>query len=276
MCCAVDGTKGLQNLWDNLGLMHRDIAPGNFLMNVLEDTPKGMRGFVIDLGLSAIVRSEKNAHFLQNAVTAVHDHRTVHHDLEAIFRLLLCECLQAMREHQEGLAKPERLTMEAMSGLQLLEALRDPNPSTVHSAKLNFLTFPEDIIGLSRRHAALQPFLIEYAKLCCQTLLAEARGEKGEEKLLTFTKVVELMDKTIAELPDDPPPYHPPRLQLPPHRGLSLDQHRFQNQSDHVNHPQKWNRRIKAMNRSARKADHVQRRWCRNSHSRYFYLIWRP
>ncbi|KAG9022874.1 hypothetical protein FRB95_014053 [Tulasnella sp. JGI-2019a] len=224
MCCAMDGTKGLQSLWECLGLIHQDIAPGNFLMNTLEDAPEGMRGFVIDLGLSVMVRSEKNAHFLQNLATTVHDHRTgtlpfmatqlledlhcehrIHHDLEGVFWLLLCECLQAMREYHEDLVKPENLTaeaMEAMPGLVLLESLRDHNPSTVAGAKLSFLTFPQQKIRLDGRHAALQPFLIEYAKLCYQTLLAESRGE---EKLLTFTKVVKLMEKTIAELPDDPP-----------------------------------------------------------------------
>ncbi|KAG8998292.1 hypothetical protein FRB94_006948 [Tulasnella sp. JGI-2019a] len=221
---APDGTKGLRNLWDYLGLIHRDITPGNFLINVSDNAAKGMRGFVIDLGLSAIVRSEKNAHLLQNAITTVHDHRTgtlpfmavqllqdmhcehmVHHDLEAVFWLLLYESLQAMREYQEDLAKPERFTleaMEAMPGLLMLETLRDPNPSTVRSVKIELLTFPKNFVILNGRHAVLQPFLIQYAKLCHQSLLVET----WEKKLLTFDNVVELMDKTIAELPDDPPP----------------------------------------------------------------------
>ncbi|KAG9009223.1 hypothetical protein FRB93_005719 [Tulasnella sp. JGI-2019a] len=213
----------LWNLWERLGLIHRDVAPGNFLMNVLENAPEGMRGFVIDLGLSVMMRSDKNAHLLQNLVTAVHDHRTgtlpfmatqllqdsccehgIHHDLEAVFWLLLCECLQAAREYQEDLAQPlggfTEQMMESMPGIRLLEKLRDPDPDNVVGAKLRFLGYPEINIQLYGRHAALQPFLIEYAELCYES----SRAKPGkEEKLLTFEKVVELMKRTIAKLPDD-------------------------------------------------------------------------
>ncbi|KAG9037518.1 hypothetical protein FRB95_005100 [Tulasnella sp. JGI-2019a] len=227
--CALDGIKGVQNLWERLGLIHRDISSGNFLMNILENAPEGMRGFVIDLGLSVMVRNEKNTNYLQDCITDVHDHRTgtlpfmaiqllknpeceheVHHDLEAIFWLLLCESLQAMREYQIDEAAPRggftEEMMASMPGLQILEKLRDHDPVNVQGAKANCLAYPKHNIQLDGRHAALQPFLIEYAKLCFKSSQAEL-GE--EEELLTFDKVVKLMERTIAGLPEDPPPPSP-------------------------------------------------------------------
>ncbi|KAG8994797.1 hypothetical protein FRB94_009654 [Tulasnella sp. JGI-2019a] len=193
-------------------------------MNILENAPEGMRGFVVDLGLSVMVRNERNADLLQGFITAVHDHRTgtlpfmaiellqnplcehgIHHDLEAVFWVLLCESLQAMREYQEDLAKSQNgLTeemMESMPGLQLLEKLRNHDPIIVRNAKAHCLAYPNANIQLNGRHAALESFLIDYADLCFKS--SRARPGKDTD-LLTFGKVVELMEETIAKLPEDP------------------------------------------------------------------------
>ncbi|KAG8994943.1 hypothetical protein FRB94_006946 [Tulasnella sp. JGI-2019a] len=225
MRCALDGIKGVQSLWERLGIIHRDISSGNFLMNILENAPEGMCGFVIDLDLSVMVCNEKNTDFLRDCITDVHDHRTgtlpfmaiqllknpeceheVHHDLEAIFWLLLCESLQAMREYQIDEAVPRGgLTeemMASMPGLRILEKLRDHDPDNVLGSKTNCLADSKHYIQLNGRHAALKPFLIEYAKLCFKSSRAEL-GEK--EELLTFDNVVKLMERTIAGLLEDPP-----------------------------------------------------------------------
>ncbi|KAG8998291.1 hypothetical protein FRB94_006947 [Tulasnella sp. JGI-2019a] len=226
---VLDGTKGLQLLWEKFGIAHRDIAPGNFLLNRLDPAPAGMFGFVIDFGLARIEHRESQNILPTDVIEGTHDHLTgtlpfmaidlleptsptshqIHHDIESIFWLLLCECLQATREHHEQLAKASPvgfLTVDNVNGhngLRFLVQLRSDNLTSVINAKTGILLQRKKYILLDGRHAALQGFLVDFAGMCFSSFQV---GESGNpEDYLTFAKVVKLMEDTIAALPDDPP-----------------------------------------------------------------------
>ncbi|KAG8994488.1 hypothetical protein FRB94_009884 [Tulasnella sp. JGI-2019a] len=219
---TVDAVKGLWELWKKFRILHRDISSRNVLLTKLKDNCEGKRGLVVDFGLAAIESGEDNVGF--GVPTATHHDPTgtlpymayqllnnpaclhrVHHDLESFFWLLLCECLQASMEFHEEFAKAQGgLTEKMLKGLPSLRrlgSLRDQDGIKVMAVKSEFLLNPNTHIKLDGRHAPLQPFMTDYAKTCFKSSQAEC-GEEGE--LLTFDKVVELMERTLAMLPDDP------------------------------------------------------------------------
>ncbi|KAG8877302.1 hypothetical protein FRB97_003535 [Tulasnella sp. 331] len=226
---TLDAVRGLLQLWE-LGITHRDISPGNFLLNTLANASTGMRGFVVDLGLAAFTRHEDVNDLLPAGVTAaVHHHLTgtlpymalellenpncshdIRHDLESVFWLLLCVCLHTTMEHVAELAtlQPEGgLTTKIMGkhlGLMLLQQLKGTDIFSVTTAKTTLLTKPDLYIKITGRHADLQDFLIRFALHCNRSYICPVEGQ--EPTHLNFGDVIKLIEDTLATLPDDPTP----------------------------------------------------------------------